>query len=577
MPRNGINGAYSLPEAAFVPGTTISSAAVNDDFSDIALALTASIAADGQTPITGQMKGIAGSLATPSWSFTGDAASGMYLPGVGAVALGAGGAIGLQVSSVGFVGSVAVIAVGGSGYVVGELITLTGGTVLRNTILQVATLSGSAVATVTIADVGLYSTVPPNAVAQGSTSGVGTGATFTMTWIAGNFIGDNTGNSLWLDLGATTYMAGAMNLYNGLALANYIGAANLAAAISTSLPVPAPQGYLTLTNNTNPILTADAIAATTIYYSPLIGLWNPIHNGTSLVPYALSGQLSLTLTASQSANGIYDIFLAYNGNNPVIGTGPSWTAGAGGSVTPGACARGTGAGGTALTRLQGVNVNAASMSLIYNIGAGNVTITVGANQGVYLGSIYIDATAGQVTCHRSYGQNRKWGVWNEFNRTSLFLKGGDPASTWAYSTNTVRASNAVPLSYSANNYNVGSGTTVNGLVVFSGLSEEIVHTKFKQKVGSSSSSSIERGTIGIGLNSTTAQTGTGASVGSTTINSSFANAIEATVEAQYDLLPSATSLGVNNIQATETAPITGGTSSFFGTEPNMVLSAAWRG
>lgn len=47
MPRNG-SGAYSLPEAAFVPNTPISSAAVNSDFSDIATALTGSLARNGE-------------------------------------------------------------------------------------------------------------------------------------------------------------------------------------------------------------------------------------------------------------------------------------------------------------------------------------------------------------------------------------------------------------------------------------------------------------------------------------------------------------------------------------------------
>lgn len=47
MPRNG-SGTYTLPESAFVPNTPISSAAVNSDFSDIASALTGSLARDGQ-------------------------------------------------------------------------------------------------------------------------------------------------------------------------------------------------------------------------------------------------------------------------------------------------------------------------------------------------------------------------------------------------------------------------------------------------------------------------------------------------------------------------------------------------
>ena len=54
MSRNG-SGTYSLPEAAFVFDTVISETAVNSNFSDIAAALTASIAADGQTPITANL------------------------------------------------------------------------------------------------------------------------------------------------------------------------------------------------------------------------------------------------------------------------------------------------------------------------------------------------------------------------------------------------------------------------------------------------------------------------------------------------------------------------------------------
>lgn len=54
MARNGA-GTYGLPQAAFVPGTVISSTAVNSNFSDIANALTQSISNDGQTPITANL------------------------------------------------------------------------------------------------------------------------------------------------------------------------------------------------------------------------------------------------------------------------------------------------------------------------------------------------------------------------------------------------------------------------------------------------------------------------------------------------------------------------------------------
>lgn len=79
--------------------------------------------------------------------------------------------------------SAAVVSAGGVNYAVGDLITLTGGTFSQAVILRVETLAGSAVATVSIINHGAYSKAPANPVAQGSTTGVGTGATFTMTFV----------------------------------------------------------------------------------------------------------------------------------------------------------------------------------------------------------------------------------------------------------------------------------------------------------------------------------------------------------------------------------------------------------
>lgn len=84
MPRNGA-GSYSLPQPPFVPGTTISSSAVNSDLSDIASALTSSIAADGQTSITAAIKFFAGTAALPGVTFSSDTTSGLYLVGTGKI------------------------------------------------------------------------------------------------------------------------------------------------------------------------------------------------------------------------------------------------------------------------------------------------------------------------------------------------------------------------------------------------------------------------------------------------------------------------------------------------------------
>ena len=55
MSRNG-SGTYSLPAGnPVVTGTTISSTWANNTMNDIASALTDSVAADGQTPMTGDL------------------------------------------------------------------------------------------------------------------------------------------------------------------------------------------------------------------------------------------------------------------------------------------------------------------------------------------------------------------------------------------------------------------------------------------------------------------------------------------------------------------------------------------
>jgi hypothetical protein len=51
MPRNG-SGTYTRPQSDYVPGTTILATSVNSDLNDMASALTASLARDGQTTPT---------------------------------------------------------------------------------------------------------------------------------------------------------------------------------------------------------------------------------------------------------------------------------------------------------------------------------------------------------------------------------------------------------------------------------------------------------------------------------------------------------------------------------------------
>lgn len=562
MPRNG-SGTYTLPESPFVPSTVISSAAVNDDFSDIAAALTGSVAADGQTPLTGNLQAANGSSSAPGWTFRNDNTAGVYLNAVGSVGIGAGG-FDVLVNSTALTIATLSPSNAGSGYKVSDTFVIAGGTGVLACIGQVLTLSGSGIATASVVAGGNYSVLPSPPASVASTSGAGTGATFTFTSGAALQVSDESGLALWTELGATSYMAAAMAQPGGLQLATYIGAANLAAAIETSLPVPTPQGYLTPVSNT-PIIVSDSIAATALYYTPLIGLWNPIHNGTTIVPYALSGQLQLTLTSAQAADNLYDIFLAYNAGSPVIGTGPSWTAGSGGNITAGSCARGTGAGGTSLARLQGAWTNAASMTLTWNTGAGNNSLTVAANQGIYLGTIYVDHTQGQVTNHIAWGQNRKRGLANGYNAHPVTLQAGDSTASWTYTSSTVRASNATPASWSSLEYNVGSGTACNGLTVLCGLAEEPLSLQFMQET-ETAASSVFQGEIGIGLNSTTAFSGSHPLFGG--------NNSSTVASGRLDQAPL---LGINTFQALEKIEAASPNNvTYRGTQANMTLTAQWR-
>lgn len=78
--------------------------------------------------------------------------------------------------------TVAAIASGGSGYAVSDTITLAGGTRSVATVLTVTSVSSGVITGVSITTAGIYSVIPANPVAQASTSGSGTGATFNITW-----------------------------------------------------------------------------------------------------------------------------------------------------------------------------------------------------------------------------------------------------------------------------------------------------------------------------------------------------------------------------------------------------------
>lgn len=85
MPRNG-SGVYALAEPAFVTQTPISSAGVNSDFSDIADALTASLARDSQGGMTAVLQ-----LHADGFVYLVDPNTGMHRTAADTQAIEAGG------------------------------------------------------------------------------------------------------------------------------------------------------------------------------------------------------------------------------------------------------------------------------------------------------------------------------------------------------------------------------------------------------------------------------------------------------------------------------------------------------
>lgn len=80
MPRSA-SGVYTLPVPPFIPNTVIRSADVNSDFSDVATALTQSLATTGVSSMTGPIKAAAGSSLVPSYSYAAATGTGWFLSG----------------------------------------------------------------------------------------------------------------------------------------------------------------------------------------------------------------------------------------------------------------------------------------------------------------------------------------------------------------------------------------------------------------------------------------------------------------------------------------------------------------
>lgn len=335
---------------------------------------------------------------------------------------------------------------------------------------------------------------------------------------------------------------------NGVSsLAFFIGTANEILRIPETRFRWSAGGYLTPSVGV-PLITADAVAATSVWWEPFASNVIPVIKGGAYHMRQFAAMELVLNNPNHEANCLYDVFIDDNAGTLRIGTGPKWTNSGAGTGD-----RGTGAGTTQISRgADGIWSNAVSMTARN----GATTYTIPAGGGTYVGTILIDAV-GTVTCHRSWGSNRKWGIWNRWNRHPVVPKCGDSTASWAYGTNTIRASN---------------GDANNRINVIQGLPEDIIEAEFSQKIlyNDNPNNTLQM-QVGIGINSTTVFSGRiydliiVYNVGTNSNHSGTPIA-----HAKHILGPV---IGLTQIQALERTPQAGSSNDYFGTETNMLLTA----
>jgi hypothetical protein len=308
-----------------------------------------------------------------------------------------------------------------------------------------------------------------------------------------------------------------------------------------------PGGRLTLTSAT-PVLAADVTAATSVYYTPFITDQVPIYNGTQFVMWTFA-ELTLTLAAEHVASNIYDVYLALNPGTEtvVVGTGPAWT-----TATNLLGARGTGAGTTEIERQNGVWTNAVAITLRN----GATTYSIDANEALFVGSIFMDGTNGQISCHSGVGTARKWGVSNAYNKKPITLRMRDATASWTYNSVTVRQSRA---------------TAANLATAFNCLPDDEVDAELQQTASVAYSSNTGDISVGIGWGVTNAYSGrVGFLRGS---NAATSGETRGDLVGRYVAPPF---IGIVNVASCENTPTSAATCTLYG-GAQMQLTLRWLG
>jgi len=145
-------------------------------------------------------------------------------------------------------GSVTGIVIsGGSGYAVGDDFYLVGGTYTTQMRLRVATLSGSAVATVTSVNGGEYTVIPSTGASTTAITGAGSGCTITPVWALGNTITITNAGSGYVEQPTVTFSGGGGS---GAAAYATVGSGTVVKSIGSTMSFYTPGGEQFRINDT---------------------------------------------------------------------------------------------------------------------------------------------------------------------------------------------------------------------------------------------------------------------------------------------------------------------------------------
>jgi len=187
----------------------------------------------------------------------------------------------------------------------------------------------------------------------------------------------------------------------------------------------------------SPFYQGNGTGFTTCYFTPAVHDIVPIWNGANFIPQQfveLSDSLSDTTNSPAAcvASSLYDYFVSMRNGVMVLSRGPVWT-----TTGWGTSARGTGAGTTQLTQVNGVYVNA------YAIANGPP-----AGYGTYVGTMLTNATGAQFNFNPEFqsgsggAANVYIGLWNMYNRRPIYCYNYDNGTGYTYATATWRGMRA---------------------------------------------------------------------------------------------------------------------------------------